>query len=161
MANESNWYHLYVITYLLLLLVLNFIKEPEGSNAHVSIPLQHHCLVCRLIIQLYDLCKAPNESCFVSLNHNHLLAQKSYCAALCSIINKDKLDCSFWHTLTALPHVHSINNCCLELDDLIRDNKHSPNEMLTQDLPFPEAWRLRTSPSQADIILAWFSIEWK
>ena len=30
----------------------------------------------------------------------------------------------------------------------------------TQDLPFPEAWRPRTSPSQADIIVAWFSVDW-
>ena len=113
-----------------LLLVLNFIKELERSNPHVPLALEHHCLVCRLIIHLYDLCKAPNKSCFISLYHSNGLAQKTHCAALCSIVNKDNLGGFFWKTLAALSHAHSINNCCLELDDVIRDNKHATAMML-------------------------------
>ena len=130
MANISNWHHQNVSAYLLLLLVLNFIKEPEGINAHVPLALQHHCLVCRLIIQLYDLCKAPNISCFISLYHNNGLAQKTHCAELCSIANKDNLDGFFRKSLAVLSHSHSINNCCLELDNVIRDNKHAATMML-------------------------------
>ena len=130
MANISNWIHLNVIGYLLLLLVLNFIKELEGSNAHVPLTLQHHCHICRLIIQLYDLCKLHNKSCFISLNYNNGIMQKTHCAAIFSIANKDNIDGFFQHTLAALPHAHSINNCCLELDNVKRDNKHAAAIML-------------------------------
>ena len=114
----------------LLLLVLNFIKELEGSNTLVPLALQHHCHICRIIIQLNDLCKVPNKSCFNLLNHNNGLAQKTHCAALCSIANKNSLDGFFQNTLDALSHAHSINDYCLELDNVIRDNKHAAAMML-------------------------------
>jgi hypothetical protein len=130
MAKINDWHHLNVIVYLLLLLVWNFFKEPDGSNAHVPLTLKHYCHIYRLIIQLYDLCNAPNKSCFISLNHNNGLAQKAHCVALYSIANKDSLDSFFQNTLAALSHAHSINYCCLELDNVIRDNKHAASIML-------------------------------
>ena len=45
MANISNWYKLNVVASLLLLLVLNFIKEPEWSNAQVSFTPQVFVIV--------------------------------------------------------------------------------------------------------------------
>ena len=63
-------------------------------------------------------------------NHNNGLAQKNHYAKLCSIMNKDSLDGYFQHTLAALSHAHSTNYCCLELDDVIRDNKHAVTMML-------------------------------
>ena len=63
-------------------------------------------------------------------NHNNGLAQKNHYAKLCSIMNKDSLDGYFQHTLAALSHAHSTNYCCLELDDVIRDNKHATSMML-------------------------------
>ena len=114
----------------MLLLVLNFSKELEGSNTHVPLALHHHCHICRLILQLYDLCQVPNKSCFISLNHTNGLAQKIHCAALCSIANKDNLDGFFQKTLAVLSHSHSINKCCLELDDIIRDKKYAAAMML-------------------------------
>jgi hypothetical protein len=53
-------------------------------------------------------------------NHNNGLAQKTHCAKLCSIMNKDSLDGYFQHTVAALPRANSTNYCCLELDVVIR-----------------------------------------
>ena len=61
--------------------------------------------------------------------HNGL-AQKAHRAALCSIANKDNLDGFFQNTLAALSHAYSINFCFLELDNVIRDNKHAAAMML-------------------------------
>jgi hypothetical protein len=109
---------------------LNFIKELKGSNAHVPLALPHHFHICRPIIQHYDLCNAPNKSWFVSLKSNNGLAQKTNCTNLCCTTNSDSLDGFFRHTLTAFPHAQSINDYCLAINDIIRDNKHATAMML-------------------------------
>jgi hypothetical protein len=43
-------------------------------------------------------------------------------AKLYFIVKKDNLDGFFWYTLTALPHAHSINSCCLDVDYVIREH---------------------------------------
>ena len=125
-----------------------------------------NCLVCRLIIYFNDLHKTPNKSCLVLLNHNIVLSQKSHCAKLCSIMNKDSLDGFSWYTCAALPHVQSIINCCLELDGVYLmmslGTTSIPKQWCwTQDLLFPGGQRPRTSPSWADITVAWFSVQCK
>ena len=104
--------------------------------------------------------KFPTKIFFVSLNHNNGLEQKTHCATLCSIANKGSSDVGqetlkyfianlklHLHSRNAIrtalmasssilllpslmPHAHSIHYCCLELDDVIRGNKHAIAMML-------------------------------
>ena len=160
MANVSNWIHLNGIGYLLLLLVLDCIKEPEGSNAHVLLALEHHCLVCRLIIQLYDLCKAPNKSCFISLNHNNGLAQKPTVQHSVPLQIRTTLMASSGTPLLPSPMPIPSITVVLNLMMSLGTTSMPQQWCWSQDLPFLEARRPRTSPSQADIIVAWFSLDW-
>ena len=93
---------------------------------------QYPCssLLCSIIIIFVDslysstICaKCPTIFLYLA-QPQQWTCTETHCAALFSIANNDSLDGFFWHTLAALPHACSINYCCLELYDIIRNNKH-------------------------------------
>ena len=123
------------------------------SSAWLSYLQTHH--------QLYDLWKVPNKSECISLTTTMDLHRKITMQS--SVPSWIRIALMATSSILLLPSPMPIPPITVVLNLMMSLGTTSmPHQWCwTQDLPFPEAWRPRTSPLWADMIVAWFSVEWK